>query len=257
MPIKYPEGMVEWIRENYLQMDLEELTMKCNEKFNVNMSKVAMKSLKGRYGFSGGPRVKIFSNVFPESVCNFIFDNYIGTGPKEMTELIRKNLEMEYTVQQVKSFYHNHNLNSGITGRFEKGHISHNKGKKMSHEMYEKAKATMFKPGNRPHNAKEVGTIVLDGTGYYKIKVAEPNHWEYCHRREWEKNNGKIPEGMLVTFKDGNIENWNIENLMLITKEENAFINNMHLRSEQASYTEASVNVARLAIRVKERKRGV
>lgn len=41
---------------------------------------------------------------------------------------------------------------SGKVGRFKKGHVPANKGKKMSPHVYEKLKPTMFKPGNMPHN---------------------------------------------------------------------------------------------------------
>ena len=34
--------------------------------------------------------------------------------------------------------------------RFKKGQVSHNKGKKMSPEAYEKVKKSMFKPGQIP-----------------------------------------------------------------------------------------------------------
>ena len=255
MASRYPEGMVDWIKENYINLTLPELTEICNAKFKTSLSEKAMSSLKKRYGLTGAPRAKVYSERFPEEVCNFVESNYLGTGHQEMSNLIWEKFGLEYTKQQIKSYYKNHNLNSGLTGHFVKGHPSHNKGVKMSPEVYAKVKDTMFKPGRIPHNTKEVGDIVLATVGYYKIKVAEPDVWEFCHIREWKQTHGEIPEGMMVSFKDGNIENWHLENLMLITKGENAVMNTMHLRYDRAEATECGLLVAKVHQAVKERRK--
>lgn len=255
MANRYPEGMVDWIRENYINLTLPELTEICNMKFHTCLSIKSMSSLKKRYGFTGAPRAKVYSETFPEEICRFIEANYKGTGHQAMADLIREEFGREYTRQQLKSFYANHDLNSGITGHFVKGQPSHNKGVKMSPEVYEKAKATMFKPGSRPHNANEVGDIVLATIGYYKIKVAEPDEWEFCHIRAWQQAYGEIPEGMMVSFKDGNREDWSPENLMLITKSENAILNTRHLRFDRAEATESGLMVAKLESAIRKKKR--
>ena len=252
---RYPEGMVDWIKANYINLTLPELTEICNMKFKTNLNKKAMSSLKKRYKLTGAPRAKVYSETFPEEICRFIENNYQGTGHQEMANLIQEKFGQEYTKQQIKSYYANHDLNSGLTGHFVKGQPSHNKGVKMSPEVYEKAKATMFKPGSRPHNAKEVGDIVLATIGYYKIKVAEPDVWEFCHIREWQQAHGEIPEGMMVSFKDGNIENWHLDNLMLITKGENAVMNTLHLRYDRAEATESGLLVAKVHQAAKARRK--
>lgn len=251
---RYPEGMVDWIKDNYINLTLPELTEICNATFGTNMNKKAMSSLKKRYKLTGAPKAKAYSKIFPKEICGFIEANYRGTGHQQMADLIKNRFGREYTKQQIKSYYANHNLNSGRSGHFVKGQPSHNKGVKMSPEVYEKIKATMFKPGSRPHNANEVGDIVLATTGYYKIKVAEPNVWEFCHIRAWQQAHGVVPEGMMVSFKDGNRENWSLENLMLITKGENATINNMHLRYDRAELTESGLLVAKIKQAEKTRR---
>ena len=172
-----------------------------------------------------------------------------------MAELIKENYGREYTEGQIKRYYANHHLNSGLTGYFEKGHQPANKGKKVSPEVYEKIKRTMIKPGNRPPKTANVGDIVKATVGYYKIKVAEPNVWEWCHVRAWQQAYGEIPEGMMVSFKDGNKANWELENLMLVSKEENIVLNNMHLRFDRAEMTESGLLVAKLMCAAKERRK--
>lgn len=260
MASRYPEGLLEYVKANYMQQDLRELTKNVNEIYGTNMSEKAMSSMKKRYKLSGGPRARVFSQVFPPDICRFIESNYEGVGHQAMADKIREEFGQEYTAQQIKSYYANHDLNSGLTGHFQKGQPSHNKGVKMSPEVYEKARATMFKPGNRPHNAVPVGTVVMATIGYYKEKIAEPDEWEFCHIKAWKDAHGEVPEGMIVSFKDGNREDWSIENLILLTKEENAYLNGMHMRSEFPEITMAAANVAKLAMKAKkirkERRKG-
>ena len=42
--------------------------------------------------------------------------------------------------------------------RFKKGHVSHNKGKRMPKELYKKCAPTMFRKGHSPVNWKPVGS---------------------------------------------------------------------------------------------------
>ena len=124
-----------------------------------------------------------------------------------------------------------HNLiEGGKKNRFTKGHIPFNKGKKMSPELYEKCKVSMWKQGHRPHNWKPDGTILerIDKTGrvykYYKVK---DSHWILYHHKVWNDHHGPIPSKHIVSFKDGNSMNCNISNLELITMAENAIRNSI------------------------------
>ena len=109
---------------------------------------------------------------------------------------------------------------NAVAHRFKKGSIPPNKGKKMSPEIYEKVKETMFKKGNSPVNHREVGSERINVDGYIEIKVAEPNRWRLKHRLIWEQHNGIIPEGCNVQFKNHNTLDCRIENLYLISKSE-------------------------------------
>lgn len=151
MGTRYPAELVEWVKDNYLLMDTAELAAGCNERFGTNMNLKAMNSMKKRYGLKGGPRVKIYSDIFPKEVCEYILGNYKGIGPTEMAEKCSRIFGREYTAQQLKSFYKNKHINSGKTGRFEKGQKSWNKGKPMSQEQYAK----------QPCSKKAIGHITI------------------------------------------------------------------------------------------------
>ena len=109
---------------------------------------------------------------------------------------------------------------NAVAHRFKKGSVPPNKGKKMSPEVYEKVKETMFKKGNSPVNHREVGSERINVDGYIEIKVAEPNVWRLKHRIIWEQHNGVIPAGYNVQFKNRNTQDCRIENLYIISKSE-------------------------------------
>ncbi len=138
-----------------------------------------------------------------------------------------------------------------IATRFHKGHIPTNKGKKVSPEMYERMRATMFKKGRINENKREVGSERVNVYGYIEIKVAEPNRWMLKHRLIWEQHNGIIPEGCNVQFKNHNTLDCRIENLYLISKSE-------QMRSENslmARYPKELRDVIRLKGAVKRQLR--
>lgn len=255
MASRYPKGMVEWVKAHYLEYDLPELTRQINERFELSMNEKAVSSMKKRYKLSGAPRAKIYSDLFPEDVCNYIKANYKGVGYKAMTEKLWQQFGRVYTAQQIKSYYRNNHLDSGLTGHFVKGQASHNKGQKMSQEQYEKCKATMFKPGSRPHNAQEIGARVKTDDGYWKRKVAEPNVWEFEHKMIWQAFHGPVPDGMIVSFRDGDKDNLDPSNLILLSKAEHGWLNVTGMRSDIPEFTDAAVLVAKLSLRVKEMRK--
>lgn len=117
---------------------------------------------------------------------------------------------------------------------FQKGHVSANKGKKMSPELYEKCKGTMFKKGFVPKNKVPVGTIRVRRdhahADYFHIKIAEPGEWRELHRWLYELQFGPIPQGMNVVFRDGDTGNLGPENFELITRMEIMARNTIHNR---------------------------
>ncbi len=107
---------------------------------------------------------------------------------------------------------------------FKKGQRAHNKGMKVEPHVYDKMSRTFFPKGHKPFNYKPIGTITIrrDSTGipYQFIKITE-NYWELLHRKIWMDAHGSIPRHLIVTFKDGNSMNCNLDNLKLISKREN------------------------------------
>lgn len=142
------------------------------------------------------------------------------------------------------------NQNLLLGKRFEKGNQSHNKGKKMSPEVYEKVKQFFFIKGHKPHNERMDGHEHITHNGYVRIK--HKGSLVLKQRVVYEENHGPIPEGMVVTFLDGNRQNFEIENLALITMAENANRNQIHHYPEELKSVIKTLNKLKKKINEKQ-----
>lgn len=125
----------------------------------------------------------------------------------------------------------------------KKGHVPANKGKKFPNMP---PNSGQFKKGHKPQNWVPVGTIRYTTDGYPKRKIAEPSKWESCHRVEWEKHNGPIPEGHSIVFLDGDKTNWSIENLVCLSKNEVVRMNQSGLFTSDADFTRVGIGMTKL-----------
>lgn len=114
---------------------------------------------------------------------------------------------------------------SGTQKRFVKGQKPWCYGKKIGTRG--RSGETQFKKGQQPCNQVPVGEI-RKPSRYWKIKIAEPNVWEFLHLHLWKKAHGEIPKGMCVIFKDKNFNNCTIENLECISRKELYKRNSIH-----------------------------
>ena len=124
----------------------------------------------------------------------------------------------------------------GEKSRFPKGHTPVNKGQKMSAELYEKIRPTMFKNGSTPANTKFDGHERLSKDGYIEVRIRQ-GKYKLKHRHIWEQHNGEIPNRHIVVFKDRNKLNFDINNLELITFEDNMRRNTIHRYPEEIKQT--------------------
>lgn len=111
--------------------------------------------------------------------------------------------------------------------QYKKGRTPENKGKKMPPDKYAKCAVTMFKKGNIPHNTNYDGHERISKDGVIEVRV-KLGLYVAKHRLIWEKANGIIPKGHIVVFKDKNPLNCVLENLEMITREENMRRNTVH-----------------------------
>ena len=197
---------------------------------------------------------------YTEEIRAFIYENYKGVGPKAMAELLNERFGTSFSHSQIKGYYANHKLNSGLTGRFEKGHLTHNKG--MKGVCAKGCERTWFREGHLPHNTKPVGYERVTRDGYTEVKVAMRPSRKDCndnfvlkHRLIWEQVNGPIPKGYVVTFKDGDKTNCSIDNLALVSFAENQQLTRRKLRSNVPEITETGILLARADIATRKRRK--
>lgn len=180
----------------------------------------------------------------------FLIDNNFLTPAKELADMFNKKFNTDITKENIKSFRNNNHLNSGLTGRFEKGHKPQNKGKKwddyMSKEKQNNCRKTTFKKGNIPKNHRPVGSERINIYGYTEIKINEPNKWELKHRIIYKKYYKKIPKDHVVIFLDGNKQNFDKSNLKAISKHDNLIMNEKDLRFNNKELTESAYILAQI-----------
>lgn len=172
----------------------------------------------------------------------FVFERYRGISQQKMADMVNKRFNTAITKNQIRNFYSNYKINSGLTGRFAKGQIPWNKDK----TGYMGANATSFRPGNMPKNHREVGSERISKDGYIEIKVAEPRTWKLKHTVIYEKHHGKIPRGTVVIFLDQDKTNLDIKNLKLITRKELLLMNKNRLFTRNAELTNTATILTKL-----------
>lgn len=195
---------------------------------------------------------------YPDEVQEFILNNYKGCGPTGMMQKIKEKFDLSYTKSELKSFYHTHHLNSGLTGYFPKGNVPANKGKKGVHF----SPATEFKKGSVPPNVRPLGSERITVDGYVEIKVREhrepgkPNTFELKQKIVWEAANGKIPPGYCLVFLDGDKTNCSLDNLACVSRADLARLNQNGLLSRDPDVSKAGIKVAQIKTKIGEIQRG-
>ena len=166
-----------------------------------------------------------------------------GRGYKEIQSMMSCKFGFDYTHHQIKGAITRNKLNTGRTGRFEKGRATWNKGTK----GLTKANVTSFKKGQKPHNYKPLGSERITKDGYCEVKVSDTGRrWRPKHVLIYEKHHGKVPKGSAVIFLDGDKRNFDIDNLYLVTRSQLAMLNKNSLIQKDAELTKTAINVVDL-----------
>ena len=251
MPRKiYTEKHIEWLKKNVPGNYLFDTLILFNRKFNLNMTYSALKSLTSRFKIQSGMKCKIKPEtkiskmlLTPDELKIFEKNNWHKTA-KEMVDFCKNEFNKVFTTNQIKQIRQKNHFISGFTGRFSKGQIPPNKGRKGF--CFPGCEKTWFKKGSKPANTMPIGTEITTKDGYIKIKTADPNKWEYKHRLTWEQHNGKLPKNKICVFLDGNKKNCSIENLCIIDRKTQIRMNQKKLFTESKELTYAALQMVKL-----------
>jgi hypothetical protein len=110
-------------------------------------------------------------------------------------------------------------------GCFKPGQKPWNTGKK-GWKAGGRSAETQFKKGEKPSNTwRPIGAERITKDGLLQRKVSDTGDkrtdWRPVHVLIWEAENGAVPEGRIVVFKDRDQRNLSHENLEAITRAEN------------------------------------
>ncbi len=130
--------------------------------------------------------------------------------------------------------------------QFKPGLVPWNKGLPGSTGNHPNTKATQFKPGRKPEEARNyrpIGSVRVTRDGYPERKVSDDpgiypgRRWVAVHRLVWEAVNGPVPKGWIVVFRPGmattDPDLITIDRVELITRAENMARNTIHARDEE------------------------
>lgn len=259
---KYPTQVAAFIENNVSGRSTADLVALVNGTFESAYTYGQIKAYMHNHGLRNGMPTGFLpgrpSKIYPPQVQAYICENYQGVGPKQMATRLNEEFGTTYTTGQINAYYANHKLNSGLTGRFDKGHIPPNKGRKGY--CAPGSEKGWFQKGHDNGRTKPVGSERIDSKdGYVLVKVAGSRVYRPKHKVIWEAVYGPVPPGYVITFIDGNKLNLELSNLRLISMAENAILNKYDLRGSGAEALDTAlliVKATRIANkRAKEKKK--
>lgn len=187
-----------------------------------------------------------------------------GHTEREIIDEFERKFDIRLRVPQLKNRMTTLGLRQGInSGHFKKGQSPFNKGMKqtdfMSAEAIERTKATRFKNGIIPHNAKgkEIGRERVGKDGCIKVKVKLHSYSEgLCgnyrgkHLLIWERTHGMhVPENTAILFADGNKRNFDPDNLVAVPRKLLVVINHCNIPYFDRPSLEAAIKIAEIKIK--------
>lgn len=257
----YPQEVHDFVKEHCAKLRDKELARACNEALGTDFTAQRMKSFRANHKYCNGKKQWSkeeywkYQTRYPQGMYEYIRDNSWGVSSKEMAERCNEKFDTNWTPTGMKQFRQRHGIKSGVTGWYQKGHPPGTKGKtieeicKYDPEKLARVRSGQFKKNHIPHNHVPVGTVtVVQGDKLIKVRETgeQWERWRYLSRVVWEEHNGPIPEGMCISFKDGDNMNCDISNLMMINRSESAAMTGYKLRSEDPDLTMAGLGMVRL-----------
>ena len=251
---QYTPEMEAFLYDHFALLSDKKMAEAFNERFGTELSWHQVRHFRRKHNIDGKHH-QFHSEIFTDEIRKFMEENYIGTGYKEMALMIWHKFGKWYQPKQIRSYYKNHKLNSGLKGDlFQKGQKPRNGAKKG--QWFPGCEKGWFKKGNKPVNHAPVGTErVREHSGYVWVKIAEPNRWRMKQLVVWEEAHGPIPKGMMIYFKDRDRTNCELDNLMLVERRLIGALNRSGLSQYGGELAEIAVDTARLQMAANDRKR--
>ena len=178
----------------------------------------------------------------------------------ECADLLNEKFKLSLTGSQISGYKKSHHITSGLDTRIKKGYIPKHKGTKGLYNVG--GNITSFKKGHTPKNIAKIGVERKTVDGYTWVKTSDsPNpktkraNWTMKHVLVYEQAHGKLKDGCMCVFLDGNKENFDIDNIVSITKAESLYMNKRGLFSTDPEITKSGIALARMMCKAFKAKR--
>lgn len=208
-------------------MRYQDVAIAFNERYGTDKTACAIRSVirknKIACGRTGNDKLFNQPRLLTEEQDRFVRDRYVKHSRAEVTNLLNTRFGTTFTVEQIVSYVKNNHITCGRTGQFEKGNIPWTAGTK----GVVKPNSGSFRKGNVPKNLRSMQSKRFDNTGGVLVKVPLSNPYtgadtRYLHEHVyvWTQANGAVPDGMVIIHKDGNSQNNELSNLVLVNRAE-------------------------------------
>jgi uncharacterized protein YggU (UPF0235/DUF167 family) len=245
---RYSKEQIDFIKDNVKGRTNKELTEMFNHHFGLNLKISQIQDAKSRYGLKSNTIHK-----YTKEQVEFLAKNVKGRTLAELTKMFNKKFNVNLKDEQISNAKNRYGLYSDLPGgQLKKGHTPWNKGMK---GLQMGGKETQFKKGNIPTNYRPVGSERITKNDIIEIKIADPNEWRSKHVHIWEKANGPVPKSHVVIFGDGNRRNFDLNNLILVSRVQLARLNQNHLIADNADLTRSGIIIADIISKINERKK--
>jgi hypothetical protein len=151
----------------------------------------------------------------------FIENNVSGRSHAELTDMFNRKFNCSKTSRQIMDF------------------LTYNK----------------LKNGGLSNSTKPIGSEYVDCSGRWLIKTGQPDVWKSKHIVIWEAANGPVPKGHFILFADGDRSNFDLDNLLLVSRPEMSIMTRHKLIFPDREATRTGKLIADLILQINRKKR--
>lgn len=202
--------------------------------------------------------------IFPPEAEEFVRRFRDTCSSVEITEFYNIQFRTMLTGKQIKSFMKRRDIRMTEYinfSAFPKGHTPFNKGKPWDEWLSEEKQERITSLTSV--NLEKYRQKLLENTeGYHKDKdgylqrnIRGTNRKIYKQREVWEAANGKVPDGYMIVFRNGNREDCRLENLKLVKRAQTIQINKKGIKVNSDNI-DTVYNYVELISLIEKRKRG-
>ena len=239
----YSKEAKEYLYAHHSEYSFEGMTERINTLFGYEKTVSNIKRYMQHLRLA--PKSKNKVSKYTEEMDQFIFDNCKGISVAKLAELFNERFGTEVTKQGMKA-------RMGRIGAKNELLLHKETHPAINHPN---AIATRFKKGQECITASPIGTERLSADGYYQIKVSK-DKWILKQRLIYQEAYGDLKDDEEVIFLDGDKSNFELSNLMKISKSESIRLNYLGLRSNDKELTKAGVGIVRLDQKIRRLQKG-